>query len=268
MAIRDWYARHVPEDQLLHYLVSYLNERLPRPLWARLPIASSVYSSIAQGRIEARLVEFGGAAVRVVSASDIVSVALHDLENRVGLRVVSDVDIDGRRVKGGFPWLALGDGQLHKSSAGSVTKRMATAAVITSLRDLERIRGVGRKLAGKRLSASQQAEAVRQALGGMVSAALAFVPREDPTVRKDGANTPLPGQTPGKSPLDWRWGQLGDVTYHVVDEAIKNRIANEVASHLSTVDNSDQRRVLAEFVKHLRADGIRAIERAVGKKAR
>jgi hypothetical protein len=213
-------------------------------------------------------VEFGGAAVRVVSASDIVSVALHDLENRVGLRVVSDVDIDGRRVKGGFPWLALGDGQLHKSSAGSVTKRMATAAVITSLRDLERIRGVGRKLAGKRLSASQQADAVRQALGGMVSAALAFVPREDPTVRKDGANTPLPGQTPGKSPLDWRWGQLGDVTYHVVDEAIKNRIANEVASHLSTVDNSDQRRVLAEFVKHLRADGIRAIERAVGKKAR
>ena len=99
-------------------------------------------------------------------------------------------------------------------------------------------------------------------------AAKPFVPREDRTAGPTGANVPLPGPQGGKSPLEWRWGQLGDITYHVVDEAVKTRIANELFNRLGSVTDKDQRRVLGAFVNHLRSDGIRVIEKAVGKKAR
>lgn len=261
IAIRDWYAQHIPGDRLLRYMARYLYDRLPLPWYAH------IFSGRAQERIKNNIVKFGGAAIRTVSVGDIVSVALHDYDGR-GLRVVSDMNSDGKKIAGGYHWLAVGDGRLGKSAAGAETKKMATAAVITSLRDLERVRGVGRKLAGKKLTAAQQADAVRQALGGMVPAALAFVPREDNTAGANGANVRLPGSGSGKSPLEWRWGQLGDITYHIVDEAVKNRIAGELASRLSSVNDKDQRRVLNEFANHLRTEGIQAIEKAVGKKAR
>jgi hypothetical protein len=262
IAIRDWYAQHIPGDRLLRYMAKFLYDRLPLPWYAH------IFSGRAQNRIKDNIVKFGGAAIRTVSVGDIVGVALHDHDGR-GLRVISDVDPDGKKVPGGFKWLAVGDGQIGKSAAGTTTKKMATTAVIASLRDLERVRGAARKVAGRKLSAAQRGDAVRQALGGgMNFAAKPFVPREDRTAGPTGANVPLPGSKGGKSPLEWRWGQLGDITYNVVDEAVKTRIANELFNRLGSVTDKDQRRVLGAFVDHLRSEGIGAIEKAVGKKAR
>jgi hypothetical protein len=108
---------------------------------------------------------------------------------------------------------------------------MATAAVITSLRDLERVRGVGRKLAGRSLSLSQRTDAVKQALGTPVFAARGFVPKED---RSAGANVPLPGGG-GASPLEWRWGQLGEIAYQEVDVTVKQGIADGLFARLRDV---------------------------------
>src|SRR6185369_1192296 len=137
--------------------------------------------------------------------------------------------------------------------------------VITSLRDLERVRGVGRKFAGSRLSAAQRADAVKKALGSPIFAAAGFVPKEDGTA---GANVSLPSASGGKSPLEWRWGQLGDSTYKVVDETVKNSVANDLHKRLDSVKDQNIRSALASFVEHLRSEGVRALVKAVAKNAR
>ncbi len=262
IAIRAWYQQHMAGDQLLRYMAKFLYDRLGQH--NQLPMLAQIFQGTAKDTIKDGIVKLGGAAVRTISVGDIVSLALHDLDNR-GLRVISEVNSDGKKIPGGHRWTAVGDAHLHKSPAGSTTKKMAAAAVVTSLRDLERVRGVGRKFAGSRLSNAQRADAVKKALGTPIFAAAGFVPKEDRTA---GANVPLPGAGRGKSPLEWRWGQLGDTTYKIVDETVKNTMANDLHARLASVKDQNLRGALRSFVDHLRSEGIRALEKAVAKKAR
>jgi hypothetical protein len=261
IAIRDWYAKHMPGDHLLRYMTRFLYDKLHLPWYAH------VFKGSAQDRIRQGIVELGGAAVTTVSVGDIVGKALHDRDGQ-GLRVVSDVNADGQKIQGGYSWFAVGDGKLGQSSAGAETKKMAMAAVITSLRDLELVRGMGRKLAGRTLSTAQKADTIRQALAGRTFTALSFVPRENHTAGANGANVPLPGPTGGKSPLEWRWGQLGDITYKVVDDTVKTDIAGRLFDRLTEVADLDRRNALRLFAEHLCSEGIGVLEKAVGKKAR
>ncbi len=271
-SIREWYERHIPDstDRFLRYMAKFMYDRLDER--QRLPPLAWWLSWLTKAKIKERASKLGGEAVRTFSLGDIVSLALHNLDNR-GLRVVSDMDHDGKRIQGGYRWTAVGDSHLGTSAAGSTTKMMATAAVITSLRDLERVRGVGRKLAGRSLSLSQRTDAVKQALGTPVFAARGFVPKED---RSAGANVPLPGGG-GASPLEWRWGQLGEIAYQEVDVTVKQGIADGLFARLRDVKDPvtegpiqihGTRHAFRSFVDHLRAEGIRALEMAVGKKAR
>lgn len=277
-AIREWYERNAPDstDRFLSYMAKFMYDRLDER--QQLPPLAWWFSWITKGTIKGRIVKLGGEAVRTFSLGDIVSLALHDLDNR-GLQVVSTVDPDARPVQGGFRWTAVGDSHLGSSAAGSLTKRMAVAAAITSLRDLERVRGAGRKLAGRLSSSSQRAAAVKQALGDasrVIFAAGRFVPKEDPTA---SANVPLPGVARGASRLEWRWGQLGDVAYQAIDQTVKHRIADELFGRLRDIPDpvvatalkirvSGTRHAFRLFVEHLRAEGIRALEMAVGRRAR
>ena len=274
-AIREWHERNMPDstDRFLRYLAKFMFDRLDES--EQLPPLAWWFSWITKGTIKQRVVKLGGEAVRTFSLGDIVSLALHDLDNR-GLQVVSEVDPDGKKIPGGYRWTAVGDSHLGSSAAGATTKRMATAAVITSLRDLERVRGIGRKLAGRRLSLSQRTDAIKQALGTPLFGATPFVPKEDRTA---GKNVPLPGTTSGASPLEWRWGRLGNKTYQEVDVTIKRRIADELFKRLRDVPDPvvatalkirvrGTRHAFRLFIDHLRAEGIRALEKAVGKKAR
>lgn len=276
-SIREWYERHASDstDRFLRYMAKFIYDRLDER--QQLPPLAWWFSWITKGTIKGRIVKLGGEAVRTFSLGDIVSLALHDLDNR-GLQVVSSVDPDGRPVQGGFRWTAVGDSHLGSSPAGSLTKRMAVAAAITSLRDLERVRGVGRKLTGHLSSSSQRTAAVKQALGDasrVIFAAGGFVPKEDLSA---SANIALPGAARGASRLEWRWGQLGDVAYQAVDHAVKHRIADELFGRLRDIPDpvvatalkirvAGTRHAFRLFVEHLRAEGIRGLEMAIGRRA-
>ncbi|WP_433379086.1 S8 family serine peptidase [Actinoplanes sp. CA-142083] len=271
--IRAWYERRFPgTDRFVEYMARFLFDRLderqqmPQLLWW--------FGWVTRSVMEDRIRALGGTAMSSFSLGDIVSLALHDLDNK-GLAVISEVGPDGHPVPGGYSWTAMGDGHLGSNSQGITTNAMATAAVIGSLRDLERVRGAGVGQGAAPITTARKADLVRAALGPAGFAAKPFVPRADP---RPGANTPLTTSDGSRAPLEWRWGQLGDAAYRAVDDTCKHRIANELAALTRTVkDRIDAplglrvngvRGAFGAFVRSLRADGIVAIEKAVGHPAR
>jgi hypothetical protein len=273
-AIREWYSRQVPDstERLLRYMAKFMYDRLDER--QQLPTLAWLFSWITK-RVMARKIEtLGGEAVRSFSLGDIVSLALHDHDNK-GLQVVSDVDPSGRKVAGGHPWTALGDSHLHSGEHGPKTAKMATAAVGTSLHELQRVRDAGAKIGTRAVSLAERSAAVKRALGGPTFAARGFVPRED---RSSTANVPLVPADGGKSPLEWRWGQLGDVAYRAIDQAVKVRVASELHKKVDDVDDPVEaslglrihgtRNAYRSFVAHLRTEGIVALENAIGKRSR
>jgi hypothetical protein len=275
--MQSWYRTNFGDsgDRFLRYMARFMYVHLKRG--GNLPLLARVLDDTTKSIIRARIVSLGGEAVRTFTLGDIVGVALHDRENRLGLRVVSDVDGTGKPVRGGYHWMAMGDSHLGRSTAGAETKAMAVAACITSLRDLERVRGIGVKLAGRSVSTAERTSEIRRALGGssptFVFAAKGFVPRED---RKPGANVPYPTGG-GTSPLDWRWGRLGSETRAAVDASVRGTIASELLARIDDVPDPVRRygmevrgtkAAFRAFCEHLRGQGIAALERAVGRKAR
>jgi hypothetical protein len=273
-AIQDWYARHLPgtSDAFVQYMAKFIFDRLderqqlPPLLWW----LGWVTRSIMADRVRA----LGGEAVKSFSLGDIIGLALHDHDNK-GLVVVSDVGPDGHLVPGGYTWTAVGDAHLGRSRQGAETKAMATAAVIGSLRDLERVRGVGVRLGSRAVTLAQKGDEVRRALGPTGFAARPYVPRESPVA---GANLPFTRSDGARAPLDWRWGQLGDSAYRAVDDTLRHTIASELRAMAGKVDDPisaplgikvyGTRNAFLAFVRHLRDEGIGAIEKAVGKPAR
>lgn len=271
--IRDWYDRHLPgtSDAFVSYMAKFIFDRLDDR--QQLPPLLWWFGWVTKSIMGDRIRELGGEAVNSFSLGDIVALALHDLDNK-SLVVVSDVGPDGHAVPGGHTWTAVGDAHLARSRQGADTKAMATAAVIASLRDLERVRGVGVKLGAGTVSLGKKADEVRKALGASGFAARAYVPRESPVA---GANPPYNRSDGTRAALDWRWGQLGPTARAAVDETVKTTISAELRALAGNVADpitapfgirvyGIQNAFLA-FVRHLRSDGIGAIEKAVGKPA-
>ncbi len=271
--IRDWYERHQPgtSDAFVAYMAKYLFDRLDDR--HQLPSLLWWLGWVTKSTMRDRIRELGGEAVNSFSLGDIVALALHNRDNK-GLDVVSDVGPDGHPVAGGYAWRAVGDAHLAKIPYGPDTKAMATAAVIASLRDLERVRGVGVRLGSGSVSLAQKTEAVRTALGPQGFAARAFVPRESPVV---GANPPYSRSDGRRAPLEWRWGQLGTEARAAVDDAVRVTIAGELLKLADKVKDPINaplgirvygiRNAFRDFVRHLRTEGIVAIEKAVGRPA-
>lgn len=271
--IRDWYDHHHPgSDKFISYMAKYIFDRLDER--QQLPPLLWWVGWLTRSIMADRIREMGGTAVKSFSLGDIVALALHDRDNK-GLAVVSEVDPAGHAVPGGFAWTAVGDGHLHRSALGAKTKAMATAAVIASLRDLERVRGVGVKLGNGAVTVAQKTDEIRRALGGSGFAARGYVPRESKVA---GANARLTVPGGARAPLEWRWGQLGEMAYAAVDETVKSSIASELHGMANRVKDPisaplgirvyGTRSALLSFVRHLRTEGIGAIERAVGSSAR
>ncbi|KGN39946.1 S8 family serine peptidase [Knoellia aerolata] len=271
--IRDWYARHQPgpSDAFVAYMAQYLFERLDAR--HQLPPLLWWMGWVTKSTMRDRIRVLGGEAVSSFSLGDIVALALHDRDNK-GLNVVSDVGPDGRAVLGGYAWRAVGDGHLGRIPYGPETKAMATAGVIASLRDLERVRGAGRRLGSGTVSLAQKADAIRTALGTQGFAARAYVPRES---RVPGANPSYSRADGTRAELEWRWGQLGPQTRAAVDEAVRTTIAQELLDMASELKEPIEaplgirvygiQNAFRDFVRHLREEGIGAVERAVGKPA-
>lgn len=272
--IRDWYQQRFPDSgqRILQYLARFLFDRLDER--QQLPQLAWWFGWVTRGVMVDRIRTLGGEAVANISLGDIVSLALHDADN-LGLDVVSEVDPDGKPVAGGHHWRAMGDGHLGSNRFGIETRRMAVVAVIASLRELERVRGAGVKLGRAEVSLSQRGAAMRQALGGSVFAARAFVPRED-VARTAAVALRVPGG--GRAPMEWRWGRLGPVAHQAVDTTIRKRLADELLVFAGQVPDPVDgpggmrihgiRGAYRLFIRHLRDDGITVLERAVGRNAR
>jgi hypothetical protein len=269
-AIRDWYRQYMPNslDHLVRYMARFMYDRLNegQQLGNIATLAQWAFDSVTE-KIEKSIRALGGEAINSFSLGDIIGLALHDYDNK-GLQVVSDVDVYGSKVQGGHKWRAVGDAHLGTPDFGPKTKAMARMAVKASLRDLERVRDAGVKLGGQPASIVQKAAAIIRVLDGQ-SAARGFVPRED---RDSTVNVPFVRADGGKSRLDWRWGQLGDVAYNAVDETVKNYVANKLSEMVNIVPEQVEgihgvRNAFRSFIQHLRDEGITALVNAVGKPA-
>lgn len=295
--IKQWYDTNMAtsNDALVRYLARFVFNRLDER--QQLPPAAWWYGWISRlwgnELLQANITTTGGEATNTFSVGDILSLALHNHDNK-GLDVISKVDAEGREIAGGYRWRAVGDGHLglrRKSQnparpnrcapafgpASALTTTMSTAAVIASLRELERVRGIGVKLGNRQLSRSESAGAIKQGIGAQGFAALRFVPHADASSNR---NTPLQSSR-GAETLDWRWGQLGEVAYRAVNETVQCQIADDLEALIPNVADPaiasragvtfriyGTRNAFRAFVKHLRASGIKAIEDAVGKPAR
>ena len=285
--IKKWYDVNMPKatNELVTYMARFIREQLSAH--HQLPTLAAVVGWLQHHVLGSELLagsirEIGGEAINAFSLGDIVSLGLHNHDNN-GLDVVSVADASGRRTPGGYRWRAVGDGHLGvtgKSRAPSPeavnTARMATAAVATSLKDLETVRRAAAKVAPRQLTTADKATLIKTSLGGTASTVLVLIPREDVSSR---TNVRVYTSASGVTPMDWRWGRLGPVTYRAVNEAIRHDVADMLAGlHINdaaskhflglTIEVHGLQSALNGFVAHLRSDGIAVIERAVGKKAR
>lgn len=272
--MRDWYRQHYAGDALIDYLAGFMYDRLRAGRQLPALLTLELLRSWVRDYIADRIRTVGGEAANSLSIGDVVGLALHDYDNN-GLWVLSDVDVRGRKVPGGFSWRAVGDGHLGSHPLGPATRDMAVAAVSTSLEDLGRVREAGRRAGRAGATQSQRLTLIRQALGGPVFAARSFVPRENVGDRRNAALVSPHGT---RAALEWRWGRLGPVAHREVDSLVRNRLARELRAFANAVpdpvpvpvlrDIRGTRAAFLDFTKHLRDDGIAVLERAVGRPAR
>lgn len=289
--IKVWYEAHLPGsvDHFISYVSDWITERLDSygdiPSWCpNWKISSGIRPKIR---------ELGGAAVDSFSLGDIVSLALHDRDNRLGLWVKSDVDLSGTPVAGGYSWpeKAMGDNHLGESAMGAA---MAEAAVRASLRETTAAKTAGARTPAGRCLPPETLQASFSAYMNTLTSLSAFgyVPHDD--VARNAAYITGPTAAPSSGPIDYRWGTLDDVTRAEVDSIIKTTIAGQLAGMTASVApphgiveeaniaewlpglGPDMvghnlplitlhiRKAFTDFCGHLRESGIHAIETAVG----
>lgn len=279
--IKEWYTSHYPNS-----LDSLLN-------WASLRIAvildgwgqtTALPNGSIAGRIKGKIVDLGGPAVQTFSLGDIIGLAYHHQDNK-GLGVISDRNVTGQEVPGGFHWTAEGDDHLlpgggrQPTAEGALTRRMVTAAARASLAELETARQLGEQAAGGQcLPAPRLAAAAAAALDALPLSAEGYIPRPD--------------QAAGNAELDWEWGHLDAVLRAAVDESVKGEIVGTLRGkaglvqefvHLKrvwawppvaeTVIASEAdwtlqtRRAFTQWVDEMGALGIEALEHAMASNA-
>lgn len=120
------------------YMASYVNDR------DRVGYVQSV-DDLAQG-IAPEIRRLGGSALASFSIGDIISLAMHDADNK-GLDVVSARGPAGPKSKSQFKWRAVGDGGLYPSSANAAaaqTQEMVQEAVQISFSEARQAHGAGK----------------------------------------------------------------------------------------------------------------------------
>lgn len=204
------------------------------------------------------------------SLDDPIALALHDIDNEKGLHVISSVDPNGRPVKGGYKWIAFGDGKLGELSPDSKrpeTQNMVVSAVRASLNELKLIRIAGGQNKRRQLTQSQRLAIMKKALGitelWNKVAAGKFLPKED----KSGNNSPLP---------EWRWGKIDQLVYDRVDKEVKTTFAQAFFDKAAAERKKGPKTALGvikiggtadglfAFAKTLQTKGIRFFEEFLG----
>jgi hypothetical protein len=269
-AIKDWYESHFKGSvgKLVEYAAHWMTDNLDT---TRHEIPWWLPDSMVEGDFHDQILELGGPAVAGMSLGDIVSLALHDRDNK-GLNVISDADPTGAAVSGGFHWRAVGDSHLAESD---ITFEMSVAAVKASLAELPMARAMGQEkgvgpLSIEALDAGQKAaiETIKP------FEADRFIPRED----TESNNVPIvhDADSPaGTGAIDWRWGQLDPLAREAIDTCVKTRIAGTLRDKSGLVPKEKVINVLVskavlhpqvaylDFCAYLETAGITALEKAI-----
>jgi hypothetical protein len=294
--IKRWYDVHIPNSvgRFIDYTARWITNKLDSygdiPFWCP--------NDTIQEGIGPKIRELGGAAVDSFSLGDMVSLALHDRDNELGLWVKSAVDMGGRIVAGGFPWpeRALGDNNLAQSPTGAA---MAEASVRASLREFAAARAAGAAAAHGTCRPVDELHAASDEYTALLlePAALAYVPTLDEARMRD-SYIAGPDAAPTSGPIDYRWGTLDPTAYDAIDSTIKGTIAGQLTAMAASVAAPNGvieaaniaewlpglgpdmaghnfplitlrvRNAFTEFCAHLRSVGISAIAAAVGRQAR
>ncbi len=267
--MKAWYLETFPPDGGISQLVSYIANYITEKLIAYGNVPWYWPTDTVRGRIQAKVEELGGPAIKAYSLGDIVSLAYHDYDNEHGLYVVSEAGPDGKMAPGGYLWPELDKGDSHLKES-PLTKEMAEASVRDSLQDLSFVLDAGQQAgAGKCLAPEEFDAQLHKEIDGMQPfAAERYIPREAKGGEvMDGAN----------AQMDWHWGSLDPVLHAAVDATMKGEIADELGK-ITPPDMQLNRRgdpdkdgavqlevgkAFTELVGHLRREGIAVLELAM-----
>jgi hypothetical protein len=244
--IKNWYTTKYPDS--INKFVTYMATHMKAYLKGEHPYANFFGLVPGEGSLEQTIRQIGGAALNAFSLGDIVSLGFHNRDNTQGLQVISDVDAAGVPVPGGFKWTGLGDSNLSKSP---ITRDMAVAAVAASLKDLITMKDAGEAVKHGRATATYDVKAAYENALRKVTpfAAERYIPR---------------AATTGNVTMTWQWGSFNAEMRKAVDEAIKDDVADTLSDKAKEQTDSNKKAALEDFAAHLKAEGIKAIEAALG----
>jgi hypothetical protein len=265
LEMRSWYMQYFRDsiDRIIRYMADFIYKQLDKK--NALPTKAKIFPGKARNKIANDIKALGGAAIQTFSLGDIVSLALHNFDNE-GLYVVSEADVNGKHIKGGFLWKAVGDSHLKSERSKNpeldkITTKMVVKAVKSSFQELVKIRQAGKNASAP--SNINKMALIKRILGNPLTfAAKGFIPRVDLNSKY---NTPMSG---GTITLEWRWGKLGNYAYDQVDKTVKESIAEQLKEKAGDVKDPKTRDAFNEFIKILEKHGIKVLEAAIGKKAR
>jgi hypothetical protein len=190
----------------------FLEEHKDHPTLARATIAAAriTLDLVIASKIE----ELGGAALESFSVGDLVSLAFHDRDN-VGLAVVSDVNLAGETVPGGFHWTAFGDKNLNVEGAGPALQ-MVVAAANASIAELQAARTFGQTMGRTKRFTTEEVQAVEASTPTLNPPFKAerFIPREDPDIQN--------------TKLEWKWGQMNPEMVEALGESVSSGIVPQL----------------------------------------
>ena len=244
--IKNWYTAKYPDS--INKFVTYMGTHMKAYLKGEHPIANFAGFVPSEGSLENTIRQIGGTALNAFSLGDIVSLGFHNRDNTQGLQVISDVDAAGIPVPGGFKWTGMGDSNLSKSP---ITRDMAVAAVAASLKDLIIMKDAGEAVKHGKATASYDIKAAYENALRKVTpfAAERYIPR---------------AATTGNVTMTWQWGSFNAEMRKAVDEAIKDDVASTLSDKAKEQTDSNKKAALEDFAAHLKAEGIKAIEAALG----
>jgi hypothetical protein len=247
------------------------------PVPAELPAEALVWigtwgSSTAE-MVVAQVNEQFGAAVRVFSLGDLVSLAFHDEDSRTGLVVMSDVDAGGNPVPGGYVWpeLDYGDGKL---SSSPLTLQMVTAAVNESISELDLASQAGLAVthgASRPLAEIQAAAVATRTLYAPFKAE-GYVPRALPDEYSvAGAPVQIPRVEPTVNErMEWHWGSMNEKMRNALDILVKGYVADEIersagaSPRIKDGRHLHTEKAIPEAAAVLRTQGVGLVEEVVG----
>lgn len=262
--VKAWYTSNYPDSvqRFINYAGNWIALELDR-----LGETPLIPNSYVAGLVAERIRALGGTAIDSFSIGDIVSGAVHNLDNRTGLNVVSEASASGEAVPGGFAWQAGGEGRLGESP---ITEQMATSAIRTSFADLLDMRNAGQQTyQGFPIPQGQINRAFEQALARLQPfAALRYVPGEA------SGNRPIAtGTTSGSGEINWHWGSIDPTLRAELDSYVRGEIVSTLRAKAGEVQPEitryrytvrQIRTAFLSFCTHLASTGFSALEEAMG----